>query len=291
LGFWNKGLQHYVHAPHCQGSPMHKEIFVLQMKEEAMKKLLLLHIFLVIGWCGVYNTAVSMPDMSCLTYYQIKDSTFVNPDSVLIDTCDKSGKDEYQKLYAKRFFLMRFTNNIIPRDYTTTEDSVIEYSIDDIMHDYQSTTDGFTQLKNIFGDFVFRDYQTQFSDTTTVRQRILKIRFSNYVNIDSVEKYLVSIPLIESARYLRHFGVISEVKERTGMPLISVYPNPAFDFIFINNVDSNDEYNIVNSIGKRIECPQYGDGNRITFMVGSLAPGTYFIRIGDRMVKFLKLPE
>jgi len=242
-----------------------------------MKKLIVLHIFLVIGWCGVHNTAVSMPDISCLTYYQIHDSTFVNPDSVLIDTCDKSGKDEYQKLYAKHFFLMRFTNNIIPRDFTTTEDSVIEYSTDDIMPDYQSTKDGFTQLKNIFGDFVFRDYQTQFSDTTTVRQRILKIRFLNYVNIDSVEKYLVAIPLIESARYLRHFGVISGVTDKTGTPKMSVYPNPAFDFVYINDLDPNDECYVINSVGKRVECPQHRDSNRISFMVERLASGVYYI--------------
>ena len=78
------------------------------------------------------------------------------------------------------------------------------------------------------------------------------------------------------------------------MKVISIYPNPSSDIIFINTNDINGQYNLelYNSIGQKIEL-NYSDNNNIIEMnVVGLPSGNYYVKIiaeeGEFIGRFLK---
>jgi len=65
---------------------------------------------------------------------------------------------------------------------------------------------------------------------------------------------------------------------------LSIFPNPATDFIYLNNVDHDTPFEIFNQSGKRLLT---GVGN--TIHIAHLPKGIYLIRIGNSFGRFVKI--
>ena len=140
--------------------------------------------------------------------YDPKDTLFFyNPDRTMIDT--NSGY-----MWAKRYFRVYFTKNIIPRSENYPDNRLIYYTIDDILPKYKSTIEGFRKLQEKFGKFRFVDTWTVDPDTMAYG-RSLDIEFDNYVLelrydytyvngyiVEPPVKYLDRIDLVRSAGYI-----------------------------------------------------------------------------------------
>ena len=72
---------------------------------------------------------------------------------------------------------------------------------------------------------------------------------------------------------------ISEINKQS----ISIFPNPASDYINIKNLN-NERIYILNSLGEIVKSVDNQNNNQID--ISDLANGTYFIRINEKVVKF-----
>ncbi|MFH1052295.1 MAG: T9SS type A sorting domain-containing protein [bacterium] len=78
--------------------------------------------------------------------------------------------------------------------------------------------------------------------------------------------------------------LITDVEENGSKPLFSIYPNPATNFLYINNQDVTGKIEIISALGIIVlECKYQ---NKID--VSSLNPGLYFLKVEDRITKFIK---
>ena len=79
-------------------------------------------------------------------------------------------------------------------------------------------------------------------------------------------------------------GVVSALEK-----VLSVYPNPARNYIQLNNLRIEDkEIKIFNASGTLVKYEAAGSFSQHVD-VSNLSGGVYFIRVGNRMLKFIKL--
>ena len=82
----------------------------------------------------------------------------------------------------------------------------------------------------------------------------------------------------------------SDVSDFDRQTAISITPNPATDFIEIQNPE-NGAIEILNLFGQNVNLTPalsiHGEGVKLD--VSDLAPGVYFVRIGDKVQKFVKI--
>lgn len=97
----------------------------------------------------------------------------------------------------------------------------------------------------------------------------------------------------ESVHYsLSSVDEISFVDERTSVEgltssaLVSLYPNPAVDYIRVSNLPQNARLELLDASGRRVDCPGSGDASLLP--VGHLPKGVYFLKISDETYKFIK---
>jgi len=172
---------------------------------------------------------------------------------VKADSCYES--PTFGQLYAKQYFQSEFRYNIIPRDTFANKDTVLDFTIADILTIYPETITGFQEIIQKFGNFWFLDFYPGVADTTTEYLRNLSYRFENYVNIDSVQRYIKNIPNVIYCGYLRRYGAEDGIKETFNVTFnnIIISPQPANDKINIKNLNADDfkEKNIklVNVLG------------------------------------------
>jgi PKD repeat protein len=95
-------------------------------------------------------------------------------------------------------------------------------------------------------------------------------------NYDEDAVYYLNIPFLQ---------IISNVKENIS-DNISVYPNPANDYIFINSSKTDKLATIYNSLGIKIMEHNLLN-NKIN--ISELKPGLYLIEIDNEILKFIKL--
>ena len=99
-----------------------------------MKKLMFFFLMLIAATVAGWALEPEVPD-SCLKYFNRPyDSTFSNRDSVMVDSCENS--PSYCRFFGKKFFMIEFNYNIIPRNYIAPLDTIIEYTIDSINSSY-----------------------------------------------------------------------------------------------------------------------------------------------------------
>lgn len=245
-----------------------------------MKTLFLITAMLFIS----INLNANPPD-SCLKYYFHPDTTFTNPDSVMVDSCE--GSPTYGVYYGKKYFYLTFNYNIIPRTYLAPADTIIEYTIDNIESQYAVAINEFTQLQTAYGSFKFQEKVPNMPDTTSYYKRFLFIIFDSFVPIKEVEEELNKFSCIESAGFFRWFGVISDIDELISQTDgIILFPNPVSDIIMINGLDETQaqSFSIYNSFGQKLFGSEFI--NQIDVSV--LTPGVYFLRIGNKYSKFVK---
>ncbi len=231
------------------------------------------------------NLHANPPD-SCLKYYFHSDPTFTNHDSVMVDSCD--GSPTYGRYYGKKYFYVKFNYNIIPRELIAPADTIIEYIIDSIDIKYTDAINDFTHLQSIYGNFKFREIYPNLPDTTIALPRVFKLLFSNFVPIKQVEDELNNFSCIEIAGFVSWFGVESDVDESiSDTDEILLFPNPVSDFLTIQSfVDLQAQsFSIFNTFGQKL----YEGELKAQIDVSSLTPGVYYIKIGSKLEKFVKM--
>jgi hypothetical protein len=246
-----------------------------------MKKIFLLITMLLIS----INLYSSPPD-SCLKYYFQPDTTFFNPDSVMVDSCE--GSPTYGEYYGKKFFYMTFNYNIIPRNYLAPADTIIEYTIDNIESQYTDAINEFTQLQTTYGSLKFREVLPDKLDTTSYYKRFLYVIFNNYVPIEEVEDEIIKFTCIESAGFASWFGVESDVSvSKSNTDEIFLFPNPVSEFLMIRGLEEShvQSISIFNTFGQKL----YEGDLKEQIDVSSLTPGVYFLHMGNMNYKFVIL--
>ncbi len=229
----------------------------------------------------------SAPPDSCLKVYDYPyDSTFTNPESVMIDSCD--GSPTYGVYFGKKYFTVMFNYNIIPRTYLAPPEAIIEYTIDSIDSKYSIAINEFTQLKLNYGNFKFREQVPNMPDTSLVLCRSLYLIFDKYVPIKEIEQVLNGFTSVKSGYFSSWFGAISDVNEsNTDNDEIIIYPNPVSNIIMIQGIDSSDmqSYSIYDTYGKKIIEGEFNKQIDVSYLI----PGVYFIKVGNKSYKFIKI--
>jgi hypothetical protein len=262
-----------------------------------MKRLFFM--FLYFSFIGLGANYAQVPD-SCLKLLKHQKMGFQNPDSVKVDSCYWS--PTFGQLYAKQIFRVEFQYNVIPRSGIYPKDTIIEYTWHDILTTYLNTKNEFQHFESLYGTFWFREYLPQEPDTTKFLPRVLLLRLMNYSNIDSVENKIGHVSLVTNFNYLRRYedtNLDVPSKNPENKEDFEVSPNPTTDFIEIS-VGANGRsplqsdvsiYNVLGEIqatpNPTPTLPASREGVRID--ISSLPPGMYFVRIGDKVGKFIKL--
>jgi hypothetical protein len=243
-------------------------------------------IFLLITMLLISINLYSAPPDSCLKYYYHPDTTFFNPDSVMVDSCE--GSPTYGEYYGKKYFTLKFNYNIIPRTYLAPADSIIEYTIDSIGIQYTSAKNEFSQLLTTYGNFSFREKVPNMPDTTIVLGRTLYLIFDNNVPINEVENQLTNFSSIKTAYFSSWFGVESDVSvSKSNTDEIFLFPNPVSEFLMIHGLEEShvQSISIFNTFGQKL----YEGDLKEQIDVSSLTPGVYFLHMGNMNYKFVKL--
>jgi len=246
-----------------------------------MKKLIL-----ILALLFVSNSLFSAPPDSCLKVYNnYWDSTFSNPYFVKVDSCTDS--PTYGEYYGKDIFRLKFEYNIIPRDYLAPEDTIIEYTWQDILPQYSNAINDFQNIELNFGTFYFRESFPNEPDTTEFVKRGLLLRFIDYVHIDSVEKALANIESVKSAGFNGWFTILTSVNESEINHRTMVYPNPATDYIeFENSIDFNSKVIAIYDVyGRLVKQTTY---NNSPLDISELQKGCYIVRVNNTTFHFIK---
>jgi len=229
-----------------------------------------------------------IPD-SCLKFYWEPTIGFQNPDSVKIDTCIDS--PTYNHIFAKEFFTVQFEYNVLPRVDSTYGDSIVEYRWYDIDTNYNETRNGFSELEKKFGTFYFREIYRYEPDTTENEKRQLRIRFDEYVDVDTVVGFIKTIPLLTDVLYILRAGVLVDIKSEklNSNNEYSIYPQPANDILHIHAKTQSQTtiIDIINMIGQIVFTKKYQSENLINLNISYLNPGVYILKINNFYIKII----
>ena len=270
-------------------------------------------IFLISMLIGLTNCYSQTPD-SCLKLLNFpENSGQYNYDSIKVDSC--IGSRTYSHFFAKRFFYVYFEKNVMQKASALPIDTIVEFTWYDIDTNYVSTKAELNELEIQFGKFWLIVNNAFRPDTLEFYKHQFGIRFENYVNIDSVEIILEAITLVKNSGYI--FNTLISVPEISNFNKSNFYlisPNPATDFIEISYSPLEkgargllDEIRIYNVFGEEFTTPVLratppfeGEENSSSqysvlttqysakIDISALLSGVYFVRVGDRVGKFLK---
>lgn len=135
--------------------------------------------------------------------------SFVNPDSVMVDTCSVG-----RPWYAKGTFEVRLSQS--PISNGATADELDWYVIQDI--DTNSADIArWEQLDSVFGGLHIRKAFLDSTDPAGYAVRTYLLKFDNYVLIDSVVASLKLLSAIEDARYLNRSAKLLSIPSDAGM--------------------------------------------------------------------------
>lgn len=215
------------------------------------------------------------------------DTTWENPDSVMVDSCISS--PTYGQKYAKGWFHLRFTYYILPMPIGP-EDTVMDRTWRDIDTEYESVRSAFDTLEQRYGSFSFRKFQPHIIDTSIGRRSLFNVWFNNNVNIDSVETVIRSIPLVDYCDYVNRAGIllasVSNQKEKLiGTNLI---PNPASNYFSLipsdKSISGQVNVRIFDQRGVMVASESVDISSENMINVSSLASGVYQVYCDDAKV-------
>jgi hypothetical protein len=117
------------------------------------------------------------------------------------------------------------------------------------------------------------------------------------VNQDKVYTYTDQIE--EKGEYVYQLRVISCTGRATYSPsrkvyakgtgINVIYPNPAKDYIIVENADDPESLTITNTNGQQFKMPAEKEGtNAWRFNITQLPKGIYFLRAGKQVIRFKK---
>lgn len=159
-----------------------------------------------------FYTSEAVPPSSCLKVFNIQnESYFSNPGLVMVDSCESS--PTYLKYFAKEYFYIELKYNIIPRNYVTSQNSVIEYSLESIQAKNPIAKSEFERLRKLYGNFSFKEIKPNNPDTTRFLSREFLIKFDSYQDINQVVETLKSFSSIKSAKFNDWFNFVSYIPD------------------------------------------------------------------------------
>jgi hypothetical protein len=233
----------------------------------------------------------SNPPDSCLRmilnndYDNYTQTGACNPDSVRVDSC--SGSTTYKKLFAKKYFYLNFKVNNYPFDYQLKPDSIKRVS--DISDSKPELKAKFQQLENQFGTIYIQGRLYEAVDSEFWKNPGCRMFFDNYQNIEEILNVFTSN--IDSLRVIlyRNRALIPLDVEEIGENEnnIQIYPNLVENILNLKSLPSSsmDRISIFNLIGLKIYESEYKE----QIDVSNLHPGMYFIKIGNKVEKFVKI--
>src|SRR5581483_446504 len=124
---------------------------------------------------------------------ELMDSTILNPDSTMIDTCQNS--DSFTSVYSKRSWYIQFQYAAITLPPILT-DTVLEVPWKYIQDAYPLTRTAFAHLDSTFGGLWLRKVYPANGDSTSSDYKTFEVVFNDYQSRDSIFNILSSIPLI-----------------------------------------------------------------------------------------------
>lgn len=216
-----------------------------------------------------------------------EDTTWENPDSVMVDSCISS--PTYGQKYAKGWFNLRFTYYILPTP-VGPEDTIIDRAWQDIDTQYVSVRNAFDTLEQKYGSFFFRKFQPHWNDTANGGDNLFNVWFNHYVNIDSVEGAIRSISLIKYCDYDNRAGIllasVSNQKEKLiGTNLI---PNPASNYFSLipsdKSISGQVSVRVFDQRGVVVASESVDISSENKINVSSLASGVYQVYCDDAKV-------
>ena len=254
-----------------------------------MKKLLLLLTALFVA----ANMANASPPDSCLKMIWDNDYHIdswgnylgnANQDSVKADSC--IGSPTYQKLFAKKYFILRFETAYYPFDHVLKHDSM--KVVDDISISKSKMKQSFKNLEIQYGKIYFRGLRVDYADSILIRNPAIMIYFENYQDITDIEAtFITQIDSLLSIKYdHRAKQLTSSISNGISEIMIEVYPNPTESIIkIVSCLDlSGEQVEIYNTMGNKVYENSFTPKIDATF----LPSGIYFIKIGNKFSKFIK---
>jgi len=237
-----------------------------------------------------------------LTY--IRDGQHTNLDSnCVIDTCgiwypsancdsaywnniqSKFGEEAKKRVYGKKFWEILFTVPAIPIPAVPKPDTIIYVDWTAIDTAYPEIRNTFKNMAENFGDLYFE----KLSPTDNEYSKSFRLYFTNYVNIDTVTKIgtnTTGIIVFDFVGwpYISYDNVIENNKNDF---FIQIYPNPATDFLELT-VSSELTHSKIEIFSiESIKMFESEPARRID--VSRLCTGVYYIKIGSKVYKFVKM--
>lgn len=164
-----------------------------------------------------------------------EDTTWENPDSVMVDSCVTS--PTFGQKFAKGWFNLRFTYYILPT-LVGPEDTIIKRTWQDIDTQYALTRTKFDSMEQKYGPYHFVKFQPNVQDTAS---NIFDIQFTRYVNIDSATNFLQDVLYVEEPVYIMRAGrELASVNEGiSGYNFLSIHPNPTNNYFTLVSSDKS----------------------------------------------------
>ncbi|MEP7233945.1 MAG: T9SS type A sorting domain-containing protein [Ignavibacteriota bacterium] len=221
------------------------------------------------------------------------DSTFINPDSILVDSC--IGSPTFLHRFAKQWFTLRFEYGSMLPIPAAPVDSIILVEWRQIDAAYQTTRAGFDTLQQIFGHFILKKGDAWQGDTSVFSDRDFDLRFDSIVDIQAVVTQMLSIPMIldGSVNYLERAGGLSIVGSNPpNKSNLILQPNPAFSKLNINSEGyALREISIIDISGKQVFEKTINGLNEVSLDISGLASGKYIVVCNGMIQKSLVITK
>ncbi len=207
------------------------------------------------------------------------------------DTC--IGSPTYGKTFQRGTFCIALDNYIFSQLIENGDYADI-YDIDTVNH--KEFRDSCISLEKRFGEISFyRDPNicNNRYDTFFLTEPCLAVNFSRYNLKEDLIMGLASLPGVGNAVWSRYVPYPSEV-EYMIYDTLALKPNPCFDKLKIKNIKeteiTNQKIEIYNYLGSKILTLDTSNcSNDLEFDVSYFDEGIYFIKINDKLLKFIKL--
>jgi len=208
----------------------------------------------------------------------------VNQDSIKVDSC--LGSPTYGHLFGKRMYSINFPRNFYPFD--TILDSGEVKGVSDISASHPELKNRFLQIQDTFGLMYFQGWDDPQSDSIQYLNPSARLFFENYQDVDFISQHIKNtIDSINDVRLLSSYGTPVAVAEKEFVSTnILIYPNPVKDYLIIqqNDTGKKDKIEIISIDGKKVLESEYKE--RID--VSNLQSGSYYLRIKNSSIKFIK---
>jgi hypothetical protein len=270
------------------------EASILQYKMEKKMKKILFVVALIIAYLLVPQIATCYcpePDSTCFWMFPNEPQWgYVNPDSVMVDSCDES--PTYKMWYAKKYDISFNRNKYYFSAKPLPYDSLVTWeAIDTSFHEVR---EAFKQIYDSCGKYKMKRSELVPNDSLFLLMPKMLVFFTSYkcapyicdvfMNINGmVGAYLPVAPHIE------YDNVDDKGKLKTNQIKIITYNNLVK--IVNNSIKSTNTATIYDLYGRLVlqkTIEPVENGNEIIINISELNDGFYFLKINDKTYKFIK---